>query len=470
MQATVVLDIGKTNAKLALLDASGKIMAEQRCPNTIASGGPYPHYDTERIWDWLLATLHAFAQQADIAAIVPVTHGAAAALVDDDGLVLPVLDYESALPQTLDRQYQALRPLFAETFSPDLPAGLNLGRQLYWLAHSFPLEFGRTRHILTYPQYWAWRLSGIAASEITSLGCHTDLWQPLQEKYSTLVEHMGWGNLFPPRQPSWTALGPLRREWLARTGLPENCQILCGIHDSNASLLRYFDTEISPAPGTVPNAKPYTVLSTGTWVIAAAFGAPLERLDEQLDMLANVNALGLPVACMRFMGGREFAMLAGSEPKSCSSADLQRLVDQATLALPCFSESGGAFFGQAGVISGPAPQTAEERYALATLYCVLMTDYCLTALESSGPIVVEGSFTDNPYFSALLAALRKPQAVSFSDDASGTTCGGWMLHHWGSSSALRCQPAPSIELAGWEAYRDRWLALVHGAQPGLRLS
>jgi L-fuculokinase len=30
-----------------------------------------------------------------------------------------------------------------------------------------------------YPQYWAWRLCGAAASEATSLGCHTDLWHPV---------------------------------------------------------------------------------------------------------------------------------------------------------------------------------------------------------------------------------------------------------------------------------------------------
>lgn len=29
-----------------------------------------------------------------------------------------------------------------------------------------------------YPQYWALRLTGIAANEVTSLGCHTDLWNP----------------------------------------------------------------------------------------------------------------------------------------------------------------------------------------------------------------------------------------------------------------------------------------------------
>ncbi|MGS0743897.1 FGGY-family carbohydrate kinase, partial [Glaciimonas sp. GG7] len=431
MDATVVLDIGKTNAKLTLIDAAGKTLAEQRCPNTIVKHGPYPHHDTERIWDWMLVTLQGFAQHATITAIVPVTHGATAALVDDYGLVLPILDYESPLPQTLNQHYQALRPPFADTFSPDLPAGLNLGRQLFWLAQSFPRQFSRARHILTYPQYWAWRLSGIAAGEITSLGCHTDLWQPLQGKYSTLVEHMGWEHLLPPQQSAWTALGVLRPEWQSRTGLPPHCQILCGIHDSNASLLRYLGTDA----GSVR-----TVLSTGTWLIAAAFDTPLDKLAEQADMLANVNALGQPVACMRFMGGREFAALAGPDPKTCTPADLQRLIDQNTLALPCFSESGGPFFGQVGRIAGPLPQSAEERYGLATLYCVLMTDYCLTMLESAGSVVVEGSFTDNPYFSALLGALRTQQTVAVSDDASGTTCGGWMLRHWGRALVMGCTP------------------------------
>ena len=27
-----------------------------------------------------------------------------------------------------------------------------------------------------YPQYWAYRLTGVLANEVTSLGCHTDLW------------------------------------------------------------------------------------------------------------------------------------------------------------------------------------------------------------------------------------------------------------------------------------------------------
>ena len=443
--ALIVLDIGKTNAKLALIDACGRVLAERRRPNTVRADGPYPHLDTDGLWDWMLATCRSFATQAHVSAIVPVTHGATAALVDDAGLVLPVLDYEAELPGV---DYAALRPAYGETLSPGLPAGLNLGRQLAWLQARFPADFGRARHILMYPQYWAWRLCGAAASEATSLGCHTDLWDPRAQTYSSLVARMGWTASMPPPAPADAVLGTLRPEVAAATWLPADCEVLCGIHDSNASLLRYLGNDEG------------TVLSTGTWMIAAAFGAALDGLREEADMLANTNALGRPVACMRFMGGREFGELAGAAPVTCGFDDIERLVARGALALPCFAATGGPFAGRTGSIEGPPPADARERYALATLYCVLMTDYCLDALGAAGPLAVEGSFTANPWFGPLLAALRPQQAVSYSDDASGTTCGGWMLRYRdaappGSSAAVAAR-APS----GLDAYRARWRAAL----------
>ena len=454
-QACVLLDIGKTNAKLALVDAAGVSLASARMSNEIVAHGSYPHHDTERIWDWLLTTLRRFAPLAQIAAIVPVTHGATAALVDANGLVLPVPDYESALPQQCDEAYRALRPPFSASFSPDLPAGLNLGRQLFWLARSFPEAFPRARHLLMYPQYWAWRLCGVAAAEVSSLGCHTDLWAPPRGDYSALVDAMGWRALLPPMRRAWEPLAPLLPALVAATGLPASCQVLCGIHDSNAALLRYLER-------TGGEGAPRTVLSTGTWVIAAALGRPLSGLDERADMLANVDALGDPVACMRFMGGREFSWLAGEAPQVCDVAELETIVAQGTLALPCFAESGGPFVGRAGAIVGPAPRGAAQRYALATLYCALMTDYCMERLEAAGDIVIEGSFTGNPHFAPLLAALRTPQPVGLSDDASGSSHGAALLWRWNEVSAEGSPPravAP-LALAGLAGYRERWRAAL----------
>jgi sugar (pentulose or hexulose) kinase len=445
--ALIVLDIGKTNAKLALIDDAGRVLADVRRPNVVVAGSPYPHHDTNGLWHWLLATCRGFAPLARVSAIVPVTHGATAALVDRAGLVLPVLDYEAALPGA---DYD-LRPPYAETLSPALPAGLNLGRQLAWLQGRFPREFAQARHILMYPQYWAWRLSGAAASEATSLGCHTDLWDPRRQGYSSLVARMGWQALLPPRVPAGASLGTLRPELADLTGLPRGCQVLCGIHDSNASLLRYLNDARADAARTV--------LSTGTWVIAAAFDASLDGLREDADMLANTNAHGWPVACMRFMGGREFAELAGSGAEACEFADLERLVRLGTLALPAFA-AGGPFAGRKGRITGAAPDSARARYALATLYCVLMTDYCLDALAAAGPLAVEGSFTANPWFGRMLAALRPQQAVGYSDDASGTTCGGWMLRYPAAPAPGTVTRVAPQAPGGIAAYRARWRAAL----------
>ncbi len=452
--ALIVLDIGKTNVKLALVNAAGKLLAERRRPNAILQGGPYPHHDTEGIWDWMLATCRDFAGMARVTAIVPVTHGATAALVDDDGLVLPALDYEAALPG-LD--YAALRPAYAQTYSPLLPAGLNLGRQLAWLQQQYPERFARARHILMYPQYWAWRLCGVAVGEATSLGCHTDMWDPVRQDYSSLVARMGWQAQLPPLAPAWDALGALRPEVAQATGLAPDCEVLCGIHDSNASLLRHLGHDSAPR----------TVLSTGTWLIAAAFGADLSGLREDADMLANTNALGQPVACMRFMGGREFGALAGDQPATCSFEQLERLIARGTMALPCFADGGGPFAGQAGRIEGPPPSDVGERFALATLYCVLMTDYCLDALGARGPITVEGSFTANPWFGPLLASLRSHQAVAYSDDASGTTCGGWLLRYRDATPANQHHPKPPRTITGLSAYRTTWRTALATPTPHL---
>lgn len=451
--ATLVLDIGKTNCKLTLINADGVTLAEQRCPNAIVFCGQYAHHDTERIWEWMLATFRAFALIAKVGAIVPVTHGATAALVNSQGLVLPVLDYESKLPEQIDKQYEKVRPPFEQTYSPALPAGLNLGRQLEWQATRFQSEFEQLDFILMYPQYWAWRLSGVAAGEVTSLGCHTDLWDTKKQDYSSLVAQRGWTELFPPIQPASAVLGPLLSALVEQTGLPADCKVLCGIHDSNASLLRYLGTEVG------------AVLSTGTWVIAASFGTSLEDLCERADMLANTNAMGEPVACMRFMGGREFGVLAGPTPAVCTVADIQYIIDEGIVALPSFAESGGPFNGRAGAITGAGPRTDQEWYALATLYCALMSDYCLTSLDAVKAIALEGSFSANPHYPALLASLRPAQDILVSNDANGTTCGARLLHRGALQPITAQSPAEQpIAVTGLATYRTRWQNLLDGAR------
>jgi sugar (pentulose or hexulose) kinase len=452
-----VLDVGKTNVKLAVLDEQGAVLWDRRCCNRVLDAPPYPHYDVDGIWRWLLSGLGEAAGRYPVDAIVTTTHGACAALLGDSTVALPVLDYEHPAPELFSAAYAALCDPFALTYSPTLPAGLNLGRQLYWQANAFAQEFLQVRQILLYPQYWSWRLSGVPASEVTSLGCHTDLWRPESGAFSGLATKMRWEKLFPPLRPAWESLGSLLPEIAAQTGLSPRCEVISGIHDSNASLLRHLVSR--------PSDEPFSVVSTGTWAIIAAAGASLDALDGNRDMLANVDVLGRPIACARFMGGREFAALNDPPAEGSTAADIAAIVERGVFALPAFADAGGPFMGRRGRLLGGTPANGGERYALASLYCALLTDYCLSALGAAGDIVVEGSFALNPHYAALLAGLRPEQQVWLSSDAAGTVGGAYLLGNWGRAApATSCAAVTSYGECDLRGYRERWSQYCSAAQ------
>ncbi len=307
-----VIDIGKSNAKVVLIERSTQTtLATRTLANRVLTDGPYPHYDTEGLWRFIRDALTALNRQRAIAGISITTHGATAALVGDDGLTLPILDYEHDGPQETAADYDAARPPFSETLSPRLPNGLNLGAQLFWQARAFPGKFRAARHILMYPQYWAWRLTGLAASEVTSLGCHTDLWAPGSRHFSSLVIHEGWEALFPPLHDAVSVLGPITESVASETGVAAGTPVACGIHDSNASLL----------PHIAAHVTPFTVLSSGTWAIAMTVGGATDALDPARDSLAYVDAYGRPVPAARFMAGREFEMMTDGSPAEPTDAE-----------------------------------------------------------------------------------------------------------------------------------------------------
>lgn len=444
-----VLDVGKTHVKLSLLGEDGTLLSQVRRANRVLPGPPYPHCDVEGIWRWLLEQLARLSRRRPIASIICATHGATLALLGDSGLALPVLDYEYEGPQALAAEYEALRDGFGDTFSPALPAGLNAGRQLHWQARQFPRAFAAVRTIVAYPQYWAWRLSGVAAGEVSSWGCHSDLWDARRGRLSCLVTRMGWEALMAPLRGAGDCLGPLRPELARQTGLPAQCRVLCGLHDSNASLVRHLHG------GPAAPAR-MSIVSSGTWAVVAEIGAPLSVLEPACDMLANIDVWGRPVPCMRFMGGREFAVLSGGQARDCGPEDIAALVARHTLALPAFAPCGGAWSGRQGRILGPAIASPAQAHALATLYIALVTDGCLTRLGSCGDIVIEGAFTANAQYAAVLAALRPGQGVWVSDDRSGTTAGAYLLAHGAGACPGGRQRVPALPIKGLAVYAQRW--------------
>ena len=448
-----VLDIGKTNIKVLAFDRAGGVVAERsraNAPLLADARCPYLHLDTEGVWSFLLSALKEIAATVRIDVVSITTHGAAGVLVDDDGPALPPMDYEWVGLDAEAEVYAATRPPFAETWSPKLPHGLNLGRQLFHLFRRHPAESLRAKAFLTYPQYWAWRLSGVRASEATSLGCHTDLWRPREADFSSLVDQMGWRGLFPPLRRAWERLGTVKDEVAAATGLPRDAQVLCGVHDSNAALVPYL----------AGRSDPFTVISTGTWVVIMAVGGQ-GALDPNADMLANVDVRGEPVPCARFMGGREFATLAGEHPAPVNEADISAVVAAGVFALPAFSDQGGPFAGRIGRIEGSAPADARGRTALATLYTALMTAHLIDRLQAPGELIVEGGFARTPAFASVLAALLPTRRVVAATSASGAAEGAAALAHWSQTlTAPKTRLANAWSISGLDEYRARWSAFA----------
>jgi sugar (pentulose or hexulose) kinase len=462
-EVVAVLDVGKTNVKLVAVAPDGRLLSSRSAPNEVRTGEPYPSCDTEHIWRWMMAALADLGERFTIAAIVPTSYGSTAALIDHADLVLPILDYEADPPPPIAAAYAEIAPWFEECCCPINPGGLTLARQLFWQSRAFPDEFAQARWILPFAQYWAWGLAGVPASEVTSLGAQTQLFDPRARDFSSLARREGWAARFPPLRHAWDVLGPLQFEVARTCALPVDIPVLCGIHDSNANFARYLAAGLDD----------FTLISSGTWLITFQPGLPLERLDPLRDTVSNSDLLGRPVACARSMGGREYAAIAGPDARVIDPdpTEVEALVAAGTMGLPSFTDSGGPFPGTGGKgrIVDPAPQSPRARAALASLYVALMADVGLDLMGSRHRVIVDGGFADNRLFLGLLAALRPEQPVAVSPERAGTAVGAALLWGWAERAApvrLELTPVAPLQVSGLAEYARRWrVAAEATAQP-----
>jgi len=445
-----LVDVGKTHSKLNIVNAKTGTVCWSAERALAGINGPYGRQlDVEGIEKWVCSKLNGVPERGAIRAVVPIAHGAAAVLIDDQGGVLAAPDYEDPAFEEVSESYRTVRDSFADTYSPFLPFGLNLGRQLHWLQIRFPTLVERCSSILLYPQYWAWRLSGVLASEVTSLGCHSDLWRPLEARFSNLANRQGWARKIPTLRKAADALGPLRTHIARETGLDPACRVMCGIHDSNASYLTHL---IGREQG-----PPFAVVSSGTWTVIMAHGTELTRLQESRDMLANIDAFGVPVATARFPGGREYAALIGPPggPTAPLRHALAAVLRRRAMALPSFA-TGGPFADRPGQLLNATGLRDAERVSLASLYLALMTDLVLDLLGARGSLMIDGPLAANTLYCRILSTLRREASVTMSESRVGSIAAaqylcGYVPRPW-SNTADTAKP---LDLS-LNSYRDEW--------------
>ncbi len=401
--SAIVIDIGKTLSKVSLWSRQGACLGRETRLNERHDAAPYAPLDVAATSDWLITALASFADHP-VEAIIPVTHGAAVAGIRDGALTFLPPDYEWEIPASILAEYRKHRDSFAETGSPALPCGLNIGSQLHYLETLDPaLLDGVT--LMPYAQYWAWLLSGVATSEVTSLGCHSDLWSPQAGTFSAMAQQRGWADRIAPLTPAGAVIGTLLPELAARTGLSPQVRVHAGLHDSNAALLA--------ARGFAQIADhDATVLSTGTWFVAMRSmgqSSMPASLPEDRDCLINVDVDGRPVPSARFMGGREIEML-GARIDRAGTDGLADVLYSGAMVTPAQVPDCGPF---PGLFSRKInwPDDPDEQAAAVALYTALMADSALDLIGAQDRLLIEGRFAGSEMFVRALATLRPDTQV-----------------------------------------------------------
>lgn len=455
-----VLDNGKTNLKISVTTTLGEIVESVSLANVVVPGPPWRHHDLAGIGDWVLEQLAALSRRHPLAHFVPVGHGSGGVLVGKDpdaggdGTALPMIDYEQPMPPDIAAAYAPLAGSFQDRGSAIMMASTHQARQMLWMERARPIEFAQARLLLGVPQYWAWRLSGVAVSETSYLGAQSHLWNVPEKRWAPIVTGRGWERLMPPFAPAWAVLGRLRASLARRYGVTGDIAIHAGAHDSSAGFYRY------QAAGLAR----FTILSTGTWIVALSDAALIDGLDPARGMTLNSDVFGRPLGGALTMGGREFSAIAGEQTEGLLADGnvLGRLVTRGTLALPSFGIDGGQFPGSAGRgrIVGPPPESPSERRTLAVLHAALLTAECLDALGVSGTVVLDGSYLADPLYTVLVNVLHTRGEVFTATDPHGVAAGAALLSgHVSRQATVRADlgtPATPGNLPDVIAYQARW--------------
>jgi L-fuculokinase len=294
-----VFDIGKTNKKVLIFDENYQVIEEKISQfEEVLDDDGFRADDLLGLTQWLKTEFEILQNNPnfDLKAVNFATYGASLVHLNAEGKPLtPLYNYLKDFPRNLKNrffeQYGSIEEFCSTTASPDLGM-LNSGLQLYWLKNEKPQIFHQIRYSLHLPQYCSFLFTNQAVSEITSVGCHTALWDFNKNDYHAWIEAEHLHSIQQkPLSSSTYFTPPLGVGATVATGLG------VGIHDSSSSLVPYLKAF----------QEPFVLLSTGTWCISLnPFNEePLTVKELQHDCLCFMNFEGKPVKASRLFAGNE---------------------------------------------------------------------------------------------------------------------------------------------------------------------
>lgn len=292
-----IIDVGKTNKKLFLFDEDYKIVYERSAQffETTDEDG-FACEDLESLRSSVLESLKAVFEQKNfiIKALNFTAYGASLVYIDEEGnSVGPLYNYLKPYPEALKKKfyntYGGEEDFCHCTASPVL-GNLNSGMQLYRIKYEKPEVFKKIKFALHLPQYLSFLVTGKPYSDITSIGCHTNLWNFEKNEYHDWVLKEDILDKLAPVGDYDKVIPAIFNDHKYSVGI--------GLHDSSAALIPY----------QLNFHEPFILISTGTWCISLnPFNAlPLTLNELQHDCLCYMHYKGKPVKASRLFAGHQY--------------------------------------------------------------------------------------------------------------------------------------------------------------------
>lgn len=414
-EVILVFDIGKTNKKRILFDTQLQVVDVMSIQlQEIVDEDGFPCEDLTALTQFILSSVKEVLADKNyyVKGINFSAYGASLVYLDKDGKPLtPLYNYLKPYPQDLLNQFYNKyggEIAFSRSAASPVLGNLNSGMQVYWLKYEQPANFQQVACVLHLPQYLAYLITGKLFTEMTSIGCHTNLWDFDRHVYQDWLSKENLLQLFPKIHSDAVIKSYKHSQ--------KNIIVGTGLHDSSAALVPYLRQK---------NNK-FLLLSTGTWCISLNpfNNNPLTEEELKQDCLCYLQPDGTPIKAARYFGGHKH-----DETVKEIAKFYQTTVGD-ILATSYNDEE------LTSLLDSSKPVAVFECLDFKTAYLVFMFQLMLEQKKSTDlvlndvsvdEIIVEGGFANNALFMQLLKLNYPGISVTSSQLAQGSALGAAMM-------------------------------------------
>ena len=290
----LIFDIGKTTKKVFIASENLKVKEEQEISiPEIADEDGFPSEDLPSLEAWMKEIFLRYVKEEKftVTHMNIATYGASMVHLNKNfESAFPFVNYLKPYPQKLINEFHQSHGYPEISSASPLLGMLNSGLQLFWLKYQHGDRYNAISQSLHFPQYCSFLFTQKCFSELTSLGCHTMMWDFVNHDYQPWVLKENMLLCLPPLKPT--------DELILTQHQGKEIKMGIGVHDSSAALYPYLKFM----------EDPFLFLSTGTWNIAFnPFNTtPLTEEELKKDALCYLTPEGNPIKASRIFLGNEY--------------------------------------------------------------------------------------------------------------------------------------------------------------------